>query len=1737
VWRIGVILLLIWVPALAQTSDPVVRCPRVPTPPRIDGRADDSAWEGVEPHTIDSREQIHPNYRELWGGPDDLSARVRAVRTRTDLYLLFEVRDDVLMHEPGKAFWVGDSIELFLDTDRETDPEDARYSDDDRQLFLMPFHSGVSWSVVSRGPGLPYPSGGLSGLELAHTRQEGGYTLELRIPLATLHPLRSDADGQIGFDVALNDVDAPNAKSTHTYMTLSGRQELYGDPTRFARLRIGSAPATASESTDPSPALFPFGPSQLLWGLVAVAALSFLVRAAARKLPVGGRRSLLVLCGISAFAAALLGFVPAAANFVDERGAPDRWRSELDAVEAAVQGCLDLDSGPPDRRATRLLWLVRQGGVRTRPRYHYELLPLTPTEQRRHPRYGIALDPGETRVFPLQGLPAPTAIEAVLKWRETMLRNAGGEAVARTTLEFAEGPPLTAEAGRSDANPLRMALGSRAGQPMLALHVTNALSYQPLILDTLYGIDETGTRFPLPLAARTPRGTPLDIWHDRPASHIVTVRNGESSSIAVNGLSGHRLWLAGRPIGAYPDTPYGTDAVRIRVYYKGGSAGSGLVLRNGIDLKEAALLFALPEAERSRIALEWTRASSVPGAFLIHSLALDPEREVERIEIVEEGVLSAYRLAAATLGRRETAAPSLDSGLVLRGERLSVRPEVREGWDQLSFAVRAPDGGSFGEMPGTGVETRITLRFGPEAEGTLRVELPRANWARAIHSRRDVFLGLAAFGLAFATVLGGAALLARARQLRVKMLAAVGTAALVPLLFLVIALTAQLNEAAETELESVTRDAQRGLRERVLRWRARVGERATLLRDTVEPVRLRGGAPLATLLRRQRESARSEGLRLRIPGLAFEPDSESVDDAPFANANIIDATRYSGILESPWDGVMAIGVARAPGRRRYLVAAPAPVLLGRATSPDVVSVLYGTGGSALASTRGNPIELNTTARRASIALIEEELRQSGEDHYEPVTHLLGERWAASFSLLNDAGKPVGVLAVYRSRGATEDAKATVLRTLLFAGLAALLLVVLAGSMLVEGITTRIRGVMRAARALARGDLESRVPVEAEDEVSQLARSFNAMADALDNRVGQLSQLHQGLQELARALDRDEAARIAAGCLERASGAMHIVVAAYDRTTERFETLYRHGDPAPLGAQLPDTGPERRAITERKPIRAEGGVFLPLLTADRVVGLAVCSPVSEAVELEFLDAGARQIGIALENARLYRAATIDDLTGLYTMGLLRRRIGEEVDLAAEAGRPLSLVRIVVSNHAAIARAHGPQAAARVVAESADILVRELPTRAVAARHESADLIALLPESDHADAQARLDRVRSALNEQRFAWLHGIHPPTFQHGTVSYPASGSSAQILLDRLLESAAAGVPAPAIGQPAVRVPEHLAIVLGGSPPMRAAFDLIARVSPTTATVLINGETGVGKEIAADLIQANSRRADGPYIKLNCAAIPETLIETELFGHEKGAFTGADRRRIGQFEEAHGGTLFLDEIGELPLALQVRLLRVLQERRFTRVGGAEPIDVDVRIIAATNRDLQAAVRDGEFREDLYHRLHVIELTMPALRDRREDLPELIEQFRKEFNRRHGLGVGAFRPDALDALYEYAWPGNVRELRNVIERAMLFAAGEEVERRHLALPDDGSQADSARLAKARASLRGLTPRQERILDRARTSGGLTNRDVVEAEDVSARTALRELQALVERGLLSRVGRRRGAVYKPVDTLDA
>ena len=256
--------------------------------------------------------------------------------------------------------------------------------------------------------------------------------------------------------------------------------------------------------------------------------------------------------------------------------------------------------------------------------------------------------------------------------------------------------------------------------------------------------------------------------------------------------------------------------------------------------------------------------------------------------------------------------------------------------------------------------------------------------------------------------------------------------------------------------------------------------------------------------------------------------------------------------------------------------------------------------------------------------------------------------------------------------------------------------------------------------------------------------------------------------------------------------------------------------------------------------------------------------------------------------------------------------------------------------------------------------------------------------------------------------------------------------------------------------------VIGQSQAMRQVLDLVSAIAPSEATVLVTGESGTGKEVVAKLIHANSNRRSGPYVAVNCAALTETLLESELFGHEKGAFTGAEKRREGRFLAADKGTIFLDEIGEIPLSMQVKLLRVIQERELQRVGGDQTVRVDVRILAATNKDLAALVEKGAFRDDLYYRLNVVQVPLPPLRERREDIPLLVAHFVEKVCTDNSMPPKTFSTEALNYLTGYEWPGNIRQLENVVESCLVLVPGNVIDVDNLPaeIRDEESQFKSA-----------------------------------------------------------------------------
>ena len=342
----------------------------------------------------------------------------------------------------------------------------------------------------------------------------------------------------------------------------------------------------------------------------------------------------------------------------------------------------------------------------------------------------------------------------------------------------------------------------------------------------------------------------------------------------------------------------------------------------------------------------------------------------------------------------------------------------------------------------------------------------------------------------------------------------------------------------------------------------------------------------------------------------------------------------------------------------------------------------------------------------------------------------------------------------------------------------------------------------------------------------------------------------------------------------------------------------------------------------------------------------------------------------------------------------------------------------------------------------------------------------------------------------------------HDYVTKPFDRDELLLILEKALkvEEANAASLAPETGR---------FDIIGTVPSMHKVFHLIERVADSPTTVLITGESGTGKELVAKALHDQSSRATQPFITVNCGAIPETLFESELFGHERGAFTGAVGTRPGRFELADGGTLFLDEVGELPLDLQVKLLRVLQERRFERVGGVRPLDVDVRLVAATNRDLRTMVEAGEFRQDLFYRLAVVPLALPPLRDRLEDLPILVDHFVERFNDRLGRTVRGADESALAKLRNWHWPGNIRELENLIERCVLLAESDVLTADDVMGLDEGPAGrDPADVAAEDAETRGLGLKEWIRVHTARLERARIVR-ALEAEDHNVTRAARRL----------------------------
>jgi DNA-binding NtrC family response regulator len=367
--------------------------------------------------------------------------------------------------------------------------------------------------------------------------------------------------------------------------------------------------------------------------------------------------------------------------------------------------------------------------------------------------------------------------------------------------------------------------------------------------------------------------------------------------------------------------------------------------------------------------------------------------------------------------------------------------------------------------------------------------------------------------------------------------------------------------------------------------------------------------------------------------------------------------------------------------------------------------------------------------------------------------------------------------------------------------------------------------------------------------------------------------------------------------------------------------------------------------------------------------------------------------------------------------------DEKNIREGLGRALEL-----DGYRVFLAASGNEATALINREEIDLVISDLKMPGISGEELLKQIVSQYPTIPVIilTGHGTIESAVKAMHDGAYDFL--TKPPNLEHLSILVKKALSKRELFLQyRELE------------EELVRRTKFPAII-GKSAEMKKIFEVIGQVAPTKASVLITGDSGVGKEIIADAIHFNSPRRDKPYIKVHCAALSESLLESELFGHEKGAFTGAYARRRGRFELAHFGTIFLDEIGDINQTIQIKILRVLQEKKFERVGGEETIEVDVRIITATNRDLKTAIEAGIFREDLFYRLNVVNIHIPPLRERREDIPILIVAFLKEFAEENNKHIEGIDPKARAVLSNYQWPGNIRELRNCIESAIVMCKG-------------------------------------------------------------------------------------------------
>ncbi len=473
------------------------------------------------------------------------------------------------------------------------------------------------------------------------------------------------------------------------------------------------------------------------------------------------------------------------------------------------------------------------------------------------------------------------------------------------------------------------------------------------------------------------------------------------------------------------------------------------------------------------------------------------------------------------------------------------------------------------------------------------------------------------------------------------------------------------------------------------------------------------------------------------------------------------------------------------------------------------------------------------------------------------------------------------------------------------------------------------------------------------------------------------------------------------------------------------------------------------------------VCFPISTQNRIRGVIYVDGYSvrnfTEIEEKMLRGFITQAGVAVENYHLYEANLHDPLTGLYNYSYLRLRLNEEISRALRYKKEcLSFVIFDLDNFKTINDSYGYQFANTILMKIGEIIKKTIRTSDIPARFGGDSFAILMPETNLLGAKSLAQRLQTEIAGRKFEIGNKVVAVTASFGVSIFPAErlkcAEDILIEADNVLNMARrkGGNNIVCFGGEEEEKEEFE--IIGRSKAMQEIKRLVSRIAKTDTTVLILGETGTGKELVAQFIHKKSLRCDKPLVVINCGAIPETLLESELFGYEKGAFTGAYAKHIGKFESAQGGTLFLDEVGDLPLSLQVKILRAIEQKEVDRLGSKFPIKVDVRVIASSNKNLIEAVKNGAFREDLYYRLSVATIYIPPLRERIEDIEPLSRYYLNILNKKYHRAFRGFTKGAMEVMHHYQWPGNVRELIHRIERAVVMSTNQYITPDDLGLED-------------------------------------------------------------------------------------